>query len=86
MRVLPFAIVSILCAMFGLSQAETVLIDDFETVPGSTDGTGDFDPPTHNNPHGTEQNGPIIEDTPEGIQVRTAASSPRSARGMITGR
>jgi len=50
-------------------------------VPGSTDGTGDFDPPTHNNPHGTEQNGPIIEDTPEGIQVRTAAVAPGPAEG-----
>jgi hypothetical protein len=81
MRVLPLAIGSTLFAMAGLSQAATVLIDDFETVPGSTDGTGDFDPLPNNNPHGTDPNGPITEDTPEGIQVRTSALAPGPAQG-----
>jgi hypothetical protein len=57
------------------------LSDSFETVPGSTDGTGDFDPLPNNNPHGTAANGPINEGTPEGIQVRTSAVSPGAAHG-----
>lgn len=57
------------------------LVDGFETVPGSTDGTGDFDPLANNNPHGTNPNGPITEATPEGVQVRTSAVAPGPAEG-----
>ena len=66
--------------MIGL-PAHASLVDGFETVPGSTDGTGDFDPLANNNPHGTAANGPINEATPEGIQVRTAAVGPGPAVG-----
>ena len=68
-------------AMVGSSPAATVLVDGFETVPGSTDGTGDFDPLANNNPHGTNPNGPITEATPEGVQVRTSAVAPGPAEG-----
>ncbi len=68
-------------AMVVSSPAATVLTDGFETVSGSTDGTGDFDPLANNNPHGTNQNGPITEATPEGVQVRTSAVAPGPAEG-----
>ena len=58
-----------------------MLVDSFETVPGSTDGTGDFNPSANNNPHGTASNGPINESSPEGIQVRTSAVAPSAAHG-----
>jgi hypothetical protein len=57
------------------------LTDSFESVPGSTDGTGDFDPLANNNPHGANVNGPINEATPEGIQVRTSAVAPGAPHG-----
>jgi len=57
------------------------LVDSFESVPGSTDGTGDFDPSLNGNPHPPFANGAINEATPEGIQVRTSAVSPGAPHG-----
>jgi hypothetical protein len=82
-RKLYFTLGFSLFAMAGSSLAAPVLQDGFEDPPtlGSTDGTGDFDPADNNNPHGTAANGPVIEATPEGVQVRTVAVAPGPAEG-----
>lgn len=80
---LSFTVSLFLFAMAWSSPAAPVLQEAFEDppTPGSTDGTGDFDPPDNNNPHGGTGNGPVIEATPEGVQVRTAAVAPGPAEG-----
>lgn len=80
-RGLTVAVALTFGALAGWLQAAPVLVDGFETVPGSTDGTGDFDPLDNNNPHGTNTNGAVTESTPEGVQVRTDAVPPGPDEG-----
>lgn len=82
--VLTVAVAALLGGTTDRVKAASVLVDGFETVPGSTDGTGDFDPSDNNNPHphGPPTLGAIQEATPEGIQVRTQAVAPGPAEGI----
>ena len=79
---LAIGIVMSLGALTGTSWGQAVYLSEgFETVPGSTDTTGDFDPPANGNPNVLPGSQPINETTPEGIQVRTLVLSPGPAEG-----